>query len=214
MLAPVGVRPTVRPEEVQSDEIANYSERGRCAGRVRGAAYCGGVCRRVAVVSGLRVTYPAASSTRHGSRYDYSFYSDEGYGWIEKSRDKLGLDAVSGWGLDGWDLGDWPYVIYSLTSDRLTVVAYVEGDLTFETFADRDGARARLDAALLFYSGYAADALRAVFPGAAVPGSVLDVPERFRGPFSWHRLAQSKDETCGSGCRTCQRARDRLEGGW
>ena len=164
-------------------------------------------------MTGVRVTYPAAVSTRTGSRYDYPFWSDEGYGWIEKSREHLDLDAVPGWGLDGWDLGDWPYVIFSVTSDRLTVVQYVEGDLTWETFADRDGASARLDSALLFHNTIAADELRAAFDvrdsegiRPVFPVSVLDVPERFRGRFSWHRLAQSKGEECGSGCRTCARA--------
>jgi hypothetical protein len=40
---------------------------------------------------------------------DLPDYAEEGYDWI--SRLSNGWYAVPGWGKDGWDLGNWPYVI-------------------------------------------------------------------------------------------------------
>jgi hypothetical protein len=38
-------------------------------------------------------------------------WADDGYDWIAQAESE-GWRAVSGWGRDGWDLGDWPYVVY------------------------------------------------------------------------------------------------------
>lgn len=50
---------------------------------------------------------------------DYS-RSDDGYDDMDVAESE-GWKAVSGWGRDGWDLGDWPYVVVS-TRDVPAVV--------------------------------------------------------------------------------------------
>ena len=49
--------------------------------------------------------------------------------------------VISAWGTDGWDLGDWPYVIVSVaraeTNDRWLTCVYVEGDLEIQEFTDQ-----------------------------------------------------------------------------
>lgn len=40
--------------------------------------------------------------------------------------------AIPGWGKDGYDLGDWPYVIIFMKNlqERYDIIYYVEGDVT------------------------------------------------------------------------------------
>ena len=66
------------------------------------------------------------------------FYGWGGYEWIEAS-ERRGWRALSSWGADGWDLGDWPYVIISVrdfsADHRYELCEYCEGDLTIHTFS-------------------------------------------------------------------------------
>ena len=62
-----------------------------------------------------------------------------------------------------------------------------EGDLLFETFTTEADAIRRLDTAFLFHADRSI--LVAHWPGFLQDGLNLDdIPERFRGPFSWDRL--------------------------
>lgn len=156
-------------------------------------------------MSGLQLASPAPIARRVGSRYDYGDYGD-GYDWISETGPRLGFHALSAWGLDGWDLGQWPYVSLSIGRREgvVTVLEYVEGDLTFRDFASESDAFGFLDACLFFWTEPAVEALRAAVP--VVPASVEGLPDRFRGPFSWHRLNASKGERCGAGCSKCVEA--------
>lgn len=56
---------------------------------------------------------------------DYS-KSDDGYSDMEVASGE-GWHAVSGWGRDGWDLGDWPYVVVSVRNRPAKVETWTGG---------------------------------------------------------------------------------------
>ena len=53
----------------------------------------------------------AIKTVRGGRDLIGTGWADDGYDWIAQAESE-GWRAVSGWGRDGWDLGDWPYVVY------------------------------------------------------------------------------------------------------
>lgn len=69
----------------------------------------------------------------HG-RNDARGYSLDGYDWIDAA-ETTGWYALSNWGKDGWDAGQWPYVIVALAKGQDEVgpffgmTTYCEGDL-------------------------------------------------------------------------------------
>lgn len=129
---------------------------------------------------------------------DYS-RSDDGWDDMEVAASE-GWSAVSGWGRDGWDLGEWPYVVVSVrdvAADRWEMRQTVEGDTTvyrFATTSDRDAA---IDYLFVWY-GLGKEYDEWVAEGLthdkreALDAGTLRVPERFRGPFSWARLDAEK----------------------
>ncbi len=100
-------------------------------------------------------------------------YCDDGYGFIEAANAD-GWRAISAWGRDGWDLGDWPYVVYVFRGDTERAW-YCEGDITIETFASAEDREQATNEAALFYwreEEWASD-----------PSD-----PKLRGPFTWKRL--------------------------
>ena len=86
-------------------------------------------------------------------RFSSPNFSDDGYGDIEVAT-KLGWTAVSSWGHDGWDLGNWPYVVISIRNvgDLYCGAAWqyqmrqtVEGDTTNYGFASAEDRNAAID---------------------------------------------------------------------
>jgi hypothetical protein len=129
-----------------------------------------------------------AVTTEHTSRFFEGRYIDEGYGFIGVGEEN-GWRAISAWGRDGWDLGDWPYVVYlfrdrvvepsTLDNDPATMAyeraCYVEGDITIESFATAEDRERETDESALFYWRH---------QGA----SWLNRPEAdLRGPYSRKR---------------------------
>lgn len=140
---------------------------------------------------------------------DYS-RSDDGYSDMEVAAEE-GWHAISGWAQDGYDLGDWPYVVIS-ARNAVTVILGVrvgtayemrqtcEGDTTvyrFESVADRNAA---IDFLFIWYGiGRDYDKWPALgipawcdetssYPArAALDAGTLRVPTELRGPFSWAR---------------------------
>lgn len=72
--------------------------------------------------------------TAPAGREDDNGYSRDGYDWMEAASE-TGWHTLSGWGKDGWDAGQWPYVMVSLakTSDEhgplYGMTTYCEGDM-------------------------------------------------------------------------------------
>lgn len=150
---------------------------------------------------------------------DYSL-SDDGYGDMEVAAGEK-WRAVAGWGRDGWDLGDWPYVVVSLrevdhpgytisglhiplvdgaTGEPAKVFEMrqtVEGDTDvyrFDTAGDRDAA---VDYLFVWYGlgkEYPEWVAEGLTPDKrdALNAGTLRVDARFRGPFSWARCDAEK----------------------
>ena len=132
---------------------------------------------------------------------DYRLSCD-GYGDMEVAANE-GWHAVSGWGLDGWDLGDWPYVVISvrnLDGDVYEMRQTVEGDTDVYRFTTIEDRCAAIDYLFVWYglgreydewgdAGLTYDKREALDAGA------LRVPERFRGAFSWDRLNENEAAT-------------------
>ena len=137
----------------------------------------------------------AELATHHVSDYgrDYS-QSDDGYGDIEADR-KLGWQALSAWGSDGWDLGEWPYVVISIrdfsgsiTPDRFDLLSVCEGDHTVYSFASVEDRNAALDYLFLWYMARNSERIL----GFAIDREALDrgevtVEEKYRGPYRANR---------------------------
>lgn len=141
---------------------------------------------------GIRVAIPGdARSIKHwtGSRYDWGVY-DEGYDFIDPAGTR-GYTVIPNWGRDGWDLGDWPYVMYFINPITNTVMEYVEGDLTFWQYATRAQALERIDQLFLAWSEPVKERLEKL---DRMPTTTREVPDEYRGPFSWARLEREKEE--------------------
>src|SRR5262245_14944092 len=70
---------------------------------------------------------------------------DDGYDWMEELRD--GWRPVAGWGRDGWNLCSWPYAVVAHYDggDLYGLAVYEEGDVTVESFLDRERRDAATD---------------------------------------------------------------------
>lgn len=139
--------------------------------------------------------------------------SDDGYGDMEAEAGR-GWKSIAGWGADGWDLGDWPYVVISIrcpvTADghgQYQVMQTVEGDRTTYSFDTNADQAAAIDYLFLWYAiGHDAEALAerdpdwrglgdwdtetSTYPARiALDAGTLTVPERLRGAYSSSRHA-------------------------
>lgn len=111
--------------------------------------------------------------------------SGDGYDYIQQLEVTGKWAAVGSWGLDGWDLGDWPYLVYfvSKQGDQFCVRERCEGDLTTWTFATRAEMIAKLDETFWWCVRNHPDRM-----GWTEPPADLETNPRYRGPFSWDRL--------------------------
>jgi len=131
-----------------------------------------------------RSALDAAVRTETGFAWESS--CGDGYDFINESAP--GWTSISGWGLDGWNMGDWPLVVVQtrkLDSDvdaPWEMRTYVEGDLTTHSFKTRSDLIAALDQTALFYWRHLGHG-----PEAARSEPANQHPE-WSGPFSWERL--------------------------
>ncbi len=133
---------------------------------------------------------------------DYS-QSDDGYDDMDLA-ERQGWGTLSGWGRDGWDLGEWPYVVISerFRAGHYEMRQTVEGDTTVYRFDSVEDCHAAIDYLFIWYGiakeldEWAVEGLGAEFDAETgkytkregLDAGTLRVPERFRGPFSWSRL--------------------------
>lgn len=110
---------------------------------------------------------------------------DDGYELIGVGAEN-GWQAIGGWGSDGWDLGDWPYVIV-LFRDREGIyerAVYLEGDIEITQWEDEAGRQASTDELAAFYWRAGGDGP----PDLTPEGEPL--PPRLRGPYTKWRCAE------------------------
>lgn len=114
--------------------------------------------------------------------------SGDGYDDMDLNSGK-GWLAVSAWGQDGWDLGDWPYVVLSVCNvdNHFHLLSVVEGDhsvYSFATLADREAA---LDYLFAWYAaGGRLEEFKDLDRQALDRGDLL-IDQKFRGPYSSDR---------------------------
>lgn len=128
---------------------------------------------------------------------DYS-ESDDGYSDMEAEQ-RRGWHPVPGWGRDGWDLGNWPYVvIYTRTSNPGTIsggklvrtyelMQICEGDRTVYAFASEQDRTAATDYLFLWYSADEDWSPVTWQTREQLDKGEIAVDPKFRGPFSWKR---------------------------
>lgn len=74
-------------------------------------------------------------------------YMGDGYDSMD-TLGKVGWHAISSWGVDGWDLGEWPYIIvfHRVKQDGTHEVGYYcEGDLDIFVFGNGQDAIEKID---------------------------------------------------------------------
>lgn len=149
---------------------------------------------------------------------DYS-RSDDGYDDMDVAAED-GWVSVSGWGRDGYDLGDWPYVTVSTkildgsdslkyaTTANFGLLTTCEGDHTRYHFKTREDLYAAIDYLFIWYGigreydewavlgiGGWSDELKTYPARDALDAGTLRVPAELRGPFSWKRCDEEHGRT-------------------
>lgn len=122
---------------------------------------------------------------QEASHWEPHYLGYDGFDYIDACP-REGWAVVPSWGLDGWDLGDWPLVTVAVrTGDGdggWGLRIYTEGDLDTRWYESREALIAAIDEWAAWWwrnhSGSCPESLPASGP----------VPERFRGMFSWARL--------------------------
>jgi hypothetical protein len=120
--------------------------------------------------------------TQYGRNYAES---DDGYSDMAVEEDR-GWHSIGGWGRNGWDLGNWPYVVIyrrNLGAGKFGVMQICEGDRTvyhFGSEADRDAA---IDYLFLWYAAGEDWAPLTYADRARLDAGELTVDEKFRGPY-------------------------------
>lgn len=122
--------------------------------------------------------------------------SCDGYGDME-AEEKRGWHAVSGWGRDGWDLGNWPYVVISTREqhNKYGLMQTVEGDRDVYWFSSEEDRSAAIDYLFLWYAAGNRWAPLAESDREALNAGEMTFDEKWRGPFSWERCEREKDAT-------------------
>lgn len=119
----------------------------------------------------------------------------DGYDWMAAL--PSGWHEISGWGLDGWDLGSWPYVIvcsYNNRSDGVFAMAtYTEGDIDIRAFDNPDERDAAIDEVAVWHWRHGMAEGPEDLPPEGEP-----LAEHHRGVFSWNRLDAARKKQVGN----------------
>ena len=134
-------------------------------------------------VSNKTVTLADTGETIDGMTVLGDYHMNGGYDWMELIEEH-GWAVLSSWGCDGWDLGQWPYVMVAgiRTADSIGnlfgVATYCEGDVTTTYY--RTHAR-QWDAIteLAFFSWKNGQAQGP----ADLPEAAAELPSRYRMPY-------------------------------
>jgi hypothetical protein len=112
---------------------------------------------------------------------------EDGYKRIELAIAR-GWEAIPSWGLRGWDLGTWPWVvILHRTTPTAYELAYnVEGDISVYRYVTRELRDTATDYVAFWHWKNAGE------PWVDAIENVDVAPAYLRGPFSLHRLEASR----------------------
>jgi hypothetical protein len=127
----------------------------------------------------------AELAERHASSYGRNYAeSDDGYSDMEAEA-RRGWHTVAGWGSDGWDLGDWPFVSMLIRrhDDSFQLMQIVEGDRTVYAFDSEGDLHAAIDYLFLWYSAGESWSPVTYENRDDLNAGTLRVDAKFRGPY-------------------------------
>jgi hypothetical protein len=135
------------------------------------------------------VTTADTGETVDGVPVLVDYHMNDGYDWMDVIAEH-GWSVLSGWGCDGWDLGQWPYVMVAAirTADTIGklfgVATYCEGDVRCTFY--RSNARqweAITEQAFFHWKNGQADGPE------DLPETAAELPVRYRRPYTVHEAA-------------------------
>lgn len=125
--------------------------------------------------TGRPISAPALPHSEWDSGYDYMELA-ESNGWV----------AIGTWGQDGWNFGNWPYVMGFYRHERAGgenfwgFGTYLEGDLVTDYYESRTALMEAIDRrAFADWKGGHADG------PTDLPGKFEDLPAKYRGPSNF-----------------------------
>jgi hypothetical protein len=114
------------------------------------------------------------------------YHRNSGWDWLEDI-DETGWHPVGTWGVDGYDLGDWPLVIIVVRNLRHAgrlyygLGTYCEGDVTTRWFRDRVERWEAITAeAFWWWKSGQSDGPK------GLPETAAELPIELRRPPGWH----------------------------
>ncbi|MEO3935107.1 hypothetical protein WMO79_20110 [Micrococcaceae bacterium Sec7.4] len=112
------------------------------------------------------------------------FHMNDGYDWMELIEAE-GWAVIPSWGCDGWDLGQWPYVMVAATrtadsiGNLFGVATYCEGDVTCSFYRTKARQWGAITEQAFFHwkngQGHGPDDL---------PEAAAELPSRYRMPYT------------------------------
>ena len=134
-------------------------------------------------VSKKTVTLADTEETIDGVTVLGHYHMNGGYDWMELIEEH-GWAVLSSWGCDGWDLGQWPYVMVAVTrtadsiGNLFGIATYCEGDVTCTYYRTK----ARLYDAITEQAFFHWKNGQAQGP-SDLPEAAAELPSRYRIPY-------------------------------
>ena len=135
-------------------------------------------------VSKKTVTVADTQETIDGLTVLGDYHMNGGYDWMELIEEH-GWAVLSSWGSDGWDLGQWPYVMVAVTrtadsiGNLFGIATYCEGDVTCTYYRTK----ARLWDAITEQAFFSWRNGQAHGPDD-LPEAAAELPSRYRQPYT------------------------------
>ena len=111
------------------------------------------------------------------------YHMNDGWDWMDLINGH-GWYAVNSWGSEGWDMGQWPYVIIAATrtadaaGELFGVASYCEGDVSTSYYRTQ---AAQWEA--LTEHAFSSWQLGQAHGPANLPGAAAELPSRDRKPY-------------------------------
>ncbi|MBT2598038.1 hypothetical protein [Arthrobacter sp. ISL-72] len=135
------------------------------------------------------VTTADTGETIHDVPVLVDYHMNDGYDWMDVISEH-GWAVIPSWGCDGWDLGQWPYVMVAAirTADEIGnlfgIATYCEGDVTCTFFRKKTQLWDAITEQAFFHwkNGQAQGP-------EDLPVAAAELPSRYRMPSGIHEAA-------------------------
>jgi len=119
--------------------------------------------------------------TQYGRDYRES---DDGYSDMD-AEGRRGWHPLASWGRDGWNLGDWPYVVMYTrqAADHYELMQITEGDRTVYSFGTEQERSEAIDYLFLWYAAGQRWAPLSYEQREELDAGTLEVDPMFTGPY-------------------------------